>query len=273
VIRADSIAADVGQLRSQHLQFAVELMAVLPEPVTRAVSESTGAAALLFGLLMSRDSQVRARQLEVIRTQWQSFLADEVSRLQSHIDHLERHARLPLVDLALPALRTLSPKQYDDFCRVVKHLIEADRQIDLFEYTLQKIIHRHLDPVFGRGAKTVTQYYSLKPLLGDCAVVLSALAQAGHDEPDAVQSAFRHGAKQLGYDSGSPKLQFRSDALGQLDAALDRLNQAVPMIKKRVLDACAHTVASDDIVNPNEAELLRAIADTIECPIPPLVGA
>ena len=60
--------------------------------------------------------------------------------------------------------------------------------------------------------------------------------------------------------------------LAQLDTALERLNQAVPQIKKNVLNACAETVAADNIIQEREAELLRAIADALDCPIPPFVS-
>jgi hypothetical protein len=58
-----------------------------------------------------------------------------------------------------------------------------------------------------------------------------------------------------------------------VDAALDRLAQAVPSVKKNVLLACAQTVAADGKVLEREAELLRAIAETLDCPIPPFVEA
>ena len=60
--------------------------------------------------------------------------------------------------------------------------------------------------------------------------------------------------------------------LEQVNAALDRLSEAVPQIKKNLLNACAQTVAADGVIQESEAELLRAIADTLDCPIPPLIG-
>jgi uncharacterized tellurite resistance protein B-like protein len=60
-------------------------------------------------------------------------------------------------------------------------------------------------------------------------------------------------------------------SLAQVDTALNRLNQTVPPIKKLVLNACAETVAADGVIQENEAELLRAIADTLDCPIPPIL--
>jgi len=59
--------------------------------------------------------------------------------------------------------------------------------------------------------------------------------------------------------------------LAQVDAALNRLCLAVPPIKKNVLNACAQTVAADGVMQVLEAELLRAIADTLDCPMPPFI--
>jgi tellurite resistance protein len=45
----------------------------------------------------------------------------------------------------------------------------------------------------------------------------------------------------------------------------------VPQIKKNVLNACALIVAADGVIQETEAELLRAIADTLDCPMPPFI--
>jgi len=42
-------------------------------------------------------------------------------------------------------------------------------------------------------------------------------------------------------------------------------------IKKNVLEACALTVAADGVITELEAEMLRAIADTLDCPMPPFI--
>jgi len=58
-----------------------------------------------------------------------------------------------------------------------------------------------------------------------------------------------------------------------VDKAIGRLSQAAPQIKKNVLNACAMTVANDGVIKETEAELLRAIADSLDCPMPPLLEA
>src|SRR5262249_32678226 len=132
------------------------------------------------------------------------------------------------------------------------------------------ILRRHLDSNFGTPRKPVVQYYTLKPVLPDCAVLVSALARAGQEDPKDIEAAFQRGAQQIVGD----EMELREAAacrLSDVDGALDRLNQASPLIKKGVLTACAETVAADGVIQENEAELLRAIADTLDCPVPPLL--
>ena len=157
----------------------------------------------------------------------------------------------------------------------MQKLVESDGEIDLFEYVFQKIVLRHLEPHFQQARKPTTQYYAIKPLAGDCAVLLSALAYLGQEEPDQVRFAFQQGANLLSY-AAQAELQLLPEEqceLAQVDTALDRLGQAVPQIKKNVLNACAQTVAADGVIQEMEAELLRAIADTLDCPIPPFIPA
>ncbi len=62
-------------------------------------------------------------------------------------------------------------------------------------------------------------------------------------------------------------------AWSRLTPALNRLAQAAPIIKKNLIEACIHTVGADGVILEAEAELLRAISDTLDCPMPPFVAA
>jgi hypothetical protein len=60
--------------------------------------------------------------------------------------------------------------------------------------------------------------------------------------------------------------------LAALTAALDKLNELAPMLKKSLIEACADCVIHDGKVLPGEAELLQAVALKLDCPMPPLVA-
>jgi len=179
--------------------------------------------------------------------------------------------RLPLVDLAIPTLRNLSPGQYAIFRKNVKHLVESDQAIQLFEFALQKTLIRHLDLYFTRSTGAKVKYLSLAPVLEDIAALLSGLAFVGQADEAARDAAFAAGLKTLG-DPPPQLTRDKSCDLIRIDTALDRVAQVTPPLKRTILEAARETVSHDGKVGPQEYELLRAIADTLDCPMPPLAS-
>jgi Zn-dependent protease with chaperone function len=273
VIAAQTVLANAGNPTPAHLRYAEELRGTIPASLQAAAHEGLGACSLVYALLLSDDGAIRKKQLEELAAATSTAVCQETLRVWPDTQTVATHAKLPLVDLALPGLRHLSPAQFQQFRAAVQKLVESDGEIDLFEYVLQKIVLRHLEPHFLPARKPVVQYYALKPLVKDCAILLSALAYLGQDEPDKVRFAFEQGARSLSY-AAQAELRLVPEAdceLAQVDVALNRLCQAVPQIKKNVLNACAQTVAADGVLQEMEAELLRAIADTLDCPMPPFI--
>ena len=260
-------------LKPAQLEHAGRLLAALPSPLAVAVQEPVGASAAVYAMLLAADSSVRERQLAALRQTSTPVVLREMSRLQPHIAALPPRTKLPLVTLATAALRRLSPAQYTEFRFCVDALIEADSAMDLFEYALKKNLCRHLAPHFEPLPPPRLQVQKrIAPLLPDCALLLSCLAHLGHDHPDAQVEAFQAGIGIFGAeDDAFGLLPLAKCNLAQVDAALDRLATASDSIKHIILEASATTVAADDLLREREIELLRAIGDTLDCPIPPFV--
>lgn len=265
------ILLSAGAPTEQHLNYAADWRSKLPETLSTAARDPMSAVALIYALLLSKDDAMRATQLQQLQTKTLPAICQETARLFPAVNALESAARLPLASVTMTALRRLSPAQYAQFAKAMQFLIESDHQLELFEYTLQKIVLRQLEPAFQPPRRPVTQYYVLKPVLPDCALLLSAMAYAGQDQPDQIQKAFRLGAEKLG-DPTLALVSRENYTLANIDTALDHINQAAPQIKKLVLFACAETVAADGVIQESEAELLRAVADTLDCPIPPFIS-
>ena len=56
-----------------------------------------------------------------------------------------------------------------------------------------------------------------------------------------------------------------------MDEALKAFEKCVPTLKKTLLIACGKAAISDGKITSNEAEILRAIGDSMGTPIPPFV--
>ena len=265
------LASRVGAPQAEHLAYASALIASFPEAVVSAARDPLGARALVFCLLLDGEGSTREAQLRYLAGAAEPPLNAEVQRLAPAVDGVGKESRVAVVDLCLAGLRELSPSQYPEFRTQVQHLVEADQQVSLFEYALQRVLLRRLDPVFGQAKRPVIQYYDIGPLLPWCTDLLSALAYFGQPDPQEAARAFDGAAVRL-----RPGLRLTIRPAGQaslaaVDKALHTLEGASAPIKKRIVDACAACVGADGRVTVDEAELLRAIADALDCPIPPFL--
>ena len=252
------------------LAAATSMLAGLPEFSRPAMREIHSACALVFALLLSEEASVRKSQLAALEID--AALRKEIGEMFDRRSQLSSAQRISLVDLAIPVLRGLSPQQYSVFSGQVRQLIEADGQIHLFEYTLQKLLLRHLDAAFTKATPSRVQHKSLVPLLPDTGILLSAIANADDGESTALDAAFQAGVARLGKSAAAFPLARQSSVnLKDFDRALEDLATASLAVKKTILTACSAAVVHDGVVNDTQFELLRAIADTVDCPIPPFV--
>lgn len=271
-VRAQTVLPNLGNPTPLHLRYAEELRNSFPESVQDAAHDPEAARALVFTLLLSDDETTRTKQLDELARQTGAATVERIEALLPEVKPLATRARLPLVNLALPALRLMSPQEFVQFSRALKWLVESDRQIDLFEFVLLKALQRHLAPHFAPARPQAAQFYSAKALAPDLQVLLSALAYIGSSDAEVAARAFQSGAPHARAGEQPLRLLSRSDCgLNRIDAALNRLALAVPQIKKNMLAAAVQVVGADGIIQEREAELLRAVADTLDCPIPPLI--
>jgi Zn-dependent protease with chaperone function len=272
VIASQAIMADIGKPTTEHLRYATDFHRTISPAVAAAARDPMEASALVYALLLANESETQQAQLDDLARVESETIRDKTLEIQPEVEDLPAQARIPLVDLAVSALRQFSLPQFERFRMAVETLIK--HRNDMFAYMLQKIVTRHLETHFYPDRRAIVQFYDLHPLANDCGVLLSATAYAGQDDVAEAHKAFTRGAQWLGRVARAeiPWLPQERCTLSQLDPALQQLSRAVPQIKKNVLNACAQTVAADNIIQEREAELLRAIADALDCPIPPFVS-
>jgi len=262
--------ASIGTLTSDQVSNAQMLIDEIPAPLRQAARTAGEATALIFGLLLDDQPKIRNRQIALLP----SDAATTLLALAEPLASLKPAHKLPLCQLALPALREMPAGTQADFFATIKILIEADGRVSTFEFALQKLLQRQLllshSPRLSPGA----QLYSFQAVRGEILVVLSAVAHASADDLVAARAAFAEGAKMLKVLDGTLEL-LAPESCGpvQLDPALDRLALAAGPIKQRVLLACAHIVSADGELRVAEAELMRAFAAMLDCPMPPLTIA
>jgi Zn-dependent protease with chaperone function len=262
---AEHAIANIGKPQAAHISAARNSLQRLPDALKAATHRSLDAQALMLGLLLSRDASCQAKQLALLQPRLNPDIAQVLEPLREQLSSLPAELRLPLLELAIPALKQLDPEQFAQLQRHLVLLAQADKVISLMEWSLLRILQRNV-----QGPRPIDGQYRLIDMPAECAVLLSALAHAGHTNTEQAAQALAKACAALPFEPVS--LAANSGELKTLDAALIRLSRLLPLQKPRLLKAMVICITHDGQINAAEAELMRAVADTLDCPMPPLLG-
>jgi hypothetical protein len=252
------------------------LVDTLPAEIVAAAHEPAGAFALVCALLLGDDETEHTARIDALAGELEPAPLGELRRLAPLIASLPAPVRLPLLEIAVPALSQLAKSQYETLLRVIERLAWADERLSIFEYALERTLRAHLAPRFGDGTSARVRYHALTPILAEARTLLSALARIGSGDNEAIAQAFAAGDAHLASKSAprSKRVDVASPSHEDLDRALEKLAHSSPGVRRRLLFASARTIEADGRIDLEEGELLRAIAAVLGCPMPPLsVGA
>ena len=268
-----AVADSIGNPTQQHIDFAAALLASLPEEVSAASHDTHDACALVCALLLDpKDGSVQKKQLGQVDKLFGEQMAKTTLKLSAEVASLDPRAKLPVADLAVGSLRRMAKDQFERFTELIESLAAVDEKIDLFEFSLSKLVIRHLEPHFLKQQKKTARYYSLKNLSHECSVLISSLACTAGSNDETIQTAYDAGASHLDA-TRLTKLPNIDCGLQELDQALVTLDGVTIKLKRKLIEAAVATVSADGYLQIQEAELLRAISDSLGCPMPPLAIA
>jgi hypothetical protein len=273
---ADTASAAVSRFSDGQVEISVEtagriepergqaLRAALPTDLLDAAhsSQSAWLLVLALGLEFGGGTEVERRLVE---TQIGPERARRCEALRRLLDALDPGLRLPLFELAVPALKARPPKQLEFLFELLGKLAAADGRHTLPEYLLARMLKAHFDAGSGIPASAAQRQAAARRLL-------ATLALAGHADASAQSAAYAAGLAALtpGAAPEPPALAAADDEdFSQFDAALARLQAASLRERRTVLRALAVTMRHDGRARLAEAEIFRTIAAVLGCPVPP----
>ena len=257
----------IGNPKQEAVDYARSLLSELPVVIKEAAREPHGARAIIYSMLLDKGQEVRARQLKQLQDYADPDVYALTLTLMPRMDDLDIKFRLPVIDIAIPALKQLSLSQYKSFRGNLIALIEMDSRVDLLEWSLQKILFRHLDGQFFKPAPMKARYSDPGRLKKEIELVLSVMARAGAQDQSEVEGAFGASVQAL-ESSGLALLAKDQIRIADLDLALGKLDQLKPLAKYRLLKACVASIWHDQRATAVEVELFRVFAAVLDCPVP-----
>ncbi len=268
ILASQDAIDSVGAPQKQHLDYARQMLSAIPIEFVEAANSPFSCRALIYFLLLSHDPEIEQQQIDYLMIHADDGVTAATLQLSNMRDRMDKNFRLALINMSLSSLRQLTQRQYLRFIENVDELAKADRKISLFEWTLQKILRHHLDPIFDKQTSAPARYKTCAQLNDECLLLLSVLWHSGHNQAEHIDA----------FDSALTDLKLTGKIIAEetlklsdLNAAMDKLALLYPLKKPKLLKACAKVIAADNKVTATESELFRAIAAILDCPMPPIV--
>jgi len=268
---ASDSAKLVGTLSAGKVDYAGRLLASLPPELRASLREADGACAALIALLLAPAEDVMQRQLQALEAAGMSALAARARDSVTYTRRLGPVFQLPVVDLALPALKSASDAARLELLAAFQAVINADRRVTLHEFVVLTLVRRQLASK-GRPAAGTRKLADLREQAG---LLLLLMAHAGTRADVAgtrqaeLQSALAAGAKEMGFQE--PPAARDALTLDAVASALDALNTLAPLQKALLIKGLFAAVTADGAIRVAEAELMRLAGAVLDCPLPPLI--
>ena len=248
---------------------AAALIESIPAPLARAAHSDEWVPELLLYLLLGRDVDTREKQLLMVAESLGAESESQVRNLIGIEPEILPTLRLPLLEMAFPALRRHPEDELVQLMRLVEDLIEADGETEMFEYVFARLLNREIEQVLNPSRKPPRGNKPLAAHANQVSDLVGILAVHGHPEdPDAAANACTRALE--GVDGiPSPELKsLREDWKPRLDAAFRALDTLKPEARRALMEIMVRCARHDGEVVVAEYELLRLVTGVLRMPLP-----
>lgn len=271
-VSPDKVVDNVGHPNRQQIEFAGRIRESIPETLYAAAHSPVDAYLLSIALVLEHDGRILERQLSLAHEQLGEQRANRVSQLHAELVKIDSAYRLPLLEIAFPALRQRKPAELEYLIDLSQRLVEVDGQIDLYEYCFYRVLTTSLQRAMHPSKRQKRRRGSRKPVRTAAVDLMRLVAHHGHEHDHEGEAAFRAGLEIFGewasdavYDAAR---EFKASAL---DKQLDMLTALNSDGRQMLVKAITVVIAHDGELTSAEADLMRAVCATLEVPLPPLL--
>jgi Zn-dependent protease with chaperone function len=261
----------VGSMDGAKVDYAARLLQSLPAGLREMLRDPAGARAAIVALLLAPKDDVLKLQVDALGAKGMAQLAVQARAAEAMTRRVGAALHLPLIDLALPAVKSLPEEERRALITALEIVIHADRRVSLHEFVVLTLARSQLLP---RGKPGAAGSKRIAELQDAALVVLSLVAHAGTrqdasgERGAALAAAMRAGAMEMGLAKSDAAAALTLEIAAE---ALEVLKGLAPMQKAVLVKGLFAAVTHDGSIRVMEAELMRMVGAVLECPLPPLL--
>ena len=271
---AAAITRSVGQPATRHIDYAKRIRESIPDSLYDAAHSSELAYLLTLALVLDRSGESLERQWQLLEERMGAERSRMIRRYFEELAEAGAEFRLPLLEVAFPALKLRPRPQLAYLVELARRLIEIDGKVDLYEFCFYRILVVNLDQAIDPSGRHGPRRASRRELRQAAVNLLAIIADHGHADAGRAQAALDAGLGQLGDWAQGVKIESKPDyTVAILDNSLDLLRSLSGKSRQKLMRAISEIAAWDGHLEVAEAELIRAICASLDCPLPPILAA
>ncbi len=259
----------VGEVSPAHLDYAITLLASIPNATKILTHNPEKAKTLLMSLMINETaSEHHSKAIKLLSDEGKrSIAAGTNPNVMKHLLEITKPQRVPLIEMAISSIKSQSQDQKQRFIKDLIILANADSKFTFFEFSLITLVKQQLSPLHGKKIKS--KYHSYKNVTQEIALIIKLFATASNQNQTLREKLYNHAMQPFSADiEWENTLKAKAENISH---ALNKLRFISPLLKQPFLESCAECVMADQTVNTREYELLRLVATVIDCPMPPLI--
>jgi Zn-dependent protease with chaperone function len=264
VIATSSAIASIGNPTQENYALAKKLYNQIPEDLQNVAHNPKEVALLYYALVLPMNTEKN-----------DNLTLDEITQvihLQKQVTKLPRPVLLPLVDISLPTFRAIPIQNRQIITQLVQEFISLRKPLeheDLFCIALISLLNKINNPKRINKAK----YKKFEPVLPEISALLSLLIDCSQTPEQEKVEHFNKTMKHFTSTIQSQlPLTLKDIDYDKFQILLSTLNFLSPACKEMLITACLECIEKNKVIDVGEAELFRAIATCLDCPIPPIVA-
>ncbi len=253
VVKDGSGAAELPVASARSLIESIDL------EIIAAISDPWSARLVIYALVAKGNSSSHtylAKHLSLAEF-------TEYRALQTLLENSQTKLRLPIIDLAAPVLRQLSKEQKAEFDRTLVAITKSDGVVDFAEWVTVVVLRKHL---FGGKKEVIRKRVPIAAIQKEVSLVLGFITRCGGLQGVQNMDVYTNGMRFLSMSRGVPNEDSCTAKI--ITQALRQIQCMSYRDRQRFMEACQICVTHDGVITESEGEAIRAIGDSIHCPIP-----
>ncbi|HXE77688.1 MAG TPA: M48 family metallopeptidase [Rhodanobacter sp.] len=265
---AAAAAGGAGDHGPSNIDRAAALRQGLPDMLAAQAHDPESALVLVLALALSAEADVRQRQLRLLADAFGDDVQHAALAVLDEANALPADARLPLVAVATPALKQLTPGRVRVLLDTLDAVVRVDSRVELDKYCLTRLLRVQLLEAQNPRSAPVDGRRKLPASRDSVKLVYAVVAEQGNREPEASRRAWLLAIQHVFPGEALDWPQVPTAWQQPFENALNDLDGLLPAAKELLIQGLVIVVRADAVVSTEEAELLRVICASVHCPMP-----